>query len=312
MRPRWLTLVPLCTLAASGCSTEDALDEPVVAEGGADDGGSTTIPTADGGPGEGGGPGSGMNDRPGEGDDAPGDGTDDASADSEGEDGISFVLRPDGGGINECDPKIQDCDEGEKCTAWSNDGGTFWNANRCVEVGGTGVAGDSCVVEGGGVSGMDDCDVGHICLNTNEDNVGTCIKFCAGSDDDCTAGNVCAIYNDGVLPICLVGCDPLLQDCGELESCIDTPNQTFICFTDASGAAGAAGDACPSEHGENSCDPGNWCGPGAAGCQDVNCCTPFCDLDADDCNAPNVCVSFYGDPNSAPPGYAAVGVCVLP
>ncbi len=230
-----------------------------------------------------------------------------------GEDSVGFVLRPDGGGAaNECDPKVQDCEEGQKCTAWANDGGTFWNANRCVEVSGAGVGGDSCMVEGSGVSGIDDCDKGFICMYTNEENIGTCIEFCTGEDEDCDPGNICAIYNDGVLPICLVACDPLLQDCPADQSCIDTPNAAFICFTDASGDIGMDGDPCPPEDGENSCDPGMWCGPNSANCVDVNCCTPYCDLSAPACTAPDECVSFFGDPDSAPPGFEDVGVCVLP
>lgn len=314
MAPRSPRLsVLLACLAVAACSpkasTDSAGDD---AAGGDDEGGTsgngatstfTTTP-ADGG-----------DDTPmDDGDDGPmGDDDDDDGPTDGGDDGPgSFVMMPDGGGANECDPKAQDCDEGEKCTAWANDGGTFWNANRCVEVSGTGVAGDSCMVEGNGVSGLDDCDVGFICLNTNEENIGTCTGFCTGVDEDCGSGEVCAIYNDGVLPICLQGCDPLLQDCGTGQSCIDTPNQAFICFTDASGEAGAEGDPCPPEHGENSCDPGMWCGAGSFGCDDVNCCTPFCDTTGDACVSPNECVSFFGTPDAAPPGFETVGVCVLP
>lgn len=228
------------------------------------------------------------------------------------DDGMGFVLMPDSGEANECDPKAQDCPEGDKCTAWANDGGTFWNANRCVPVSGEGVGGDECTVEGSGVSGLDDCTVGFICMNTDENGLGTCIAFCQGQDEDCEPGQVCAVYNNGVLPICLTSCDPLLQDCPGGQSCIDTPNQRFICFNDASGMAGGDGDPCPPEHGENSCDPGLWCGPDSAGCTDVNCCTPYCDLSAPACTSPDECVSFYGDPNAAPPGFEDVGVCVLP
>ena len=233
---------------------------------------------------------------------------DEASGD---DDGQSFVVPPDGGSANECDPKVQDCPEGQKCTAWANDGGTFWNANRCVAITGEGVAGDPCLVEGSGVSGVDDCGLGHICMYTNEENMGTCIAFCEGMNEDCDPGNVCAIYNDGVLPICLVSCDPLLQNCPEMQACIDTPNGTFICFTDASGETGLAGDPCPAEHGENSCDPGMWCGAGASGCDSVNCCTPYCDLTDPVCTSPNECIGFFGDGN-APPGYEDVGVCIVP
>lgn len=239
----------------------------------------------------------------------PTTGEDDTGSDDGG--GGMFVQRPDGGAANECDPREQDCPRGEKCTAWANDGGGFWNANRCVPVTGQGVAGDPCMVEGSGVSGNDDCGVGNVCMYTNEENMGTCIQFCQGDDDDCAPGDVCAVYNDGVLPICLVACDPLANNCPEGQSCIDTPNQRFICFTDASGEAGADGDPCPPSDGENSCDPGMWCGPGSADCVDVNCCTPYCDTTGDDCTGADECVSFFGMDN-APPGLENVGVCVLP
>jgi hypothetical protein len=227
--------------------------------------------------------------------------------------GGGFVQEPDSGSTNECDPKTQDCPDGEKCSAWANDGSGTWNENKCVPVSGSGVAGDPCTVEGGGVSGIDDCAVGHICLNTDMNGMGVCVKFCTGMNTDCDPGYICAIYNDGVLPICLDECDPLVQDCPMGQACIDTPNGNFICFTDASGSAGAAGDPCPPEDGENSCDPGMWCGGPVDGCQAPKCCTPYCDLSgADPCGAPNECISFYGDPASAPPQYMDVGVCILP
>lgn len=288
-------------LLLGGCgSKDDSASTGAAASTGNVDGSTSFSPPSDDDP--------GMTTNPSPpGDTGPGDGpTDTGSAEG------SFVMTPDGGGANECDPTAQDCPRGEKCTAWANDGGTFWNANRCVEIGGTAVAGDECMVEGSGVSGVDDCALAHICLNSNEKNIGVCTAFCEGDDLQCATGDACAVYNDGVLPLCLPGCDPLLQDCPAGQSCIDTPNQTFICFSDASGAGGADGDPCPPEHGENSCDPGQWCGPNSAGCMDLNCCTPFCDLSSPECTAPDECVSFFGDPGAAPPGFENVGVCVLP
>lgn len=243
----------------------------------------------------------------------PGMSTDPDSGPMDDDDGSMFVLRPDGGGPgNECDPRAQDCPRGQKCTAWANDGGTFWNANKCVDVAGEGVGGDACTVEGSGVAGIDDCALGFICLNTDQRGIGACVEFCQGDNEDCGVGDVCAVYNDGVLPICLVGCDPLLQDCPEGQGCIDTPNSSFICFNDASGDQGADGDVCPAEDGENSCDPGMWCGPNSSGCDSVNCCTPYCDMDDPQCPDPDQCVSFFGEAGSAPPGFENVGVCVLP
>jgi hypothetical protein len=239
------------------------------------------------------------------GDDGPGatSGADGPSSTDEGDTlPGGFVLPPDGGAANECDPKAQDCDRGEKCTAWANDGGGFWNANRCVEILGDGVEGDACMVQGSGVSGVDDCALGFICLNVDQEGLGVCVQFCDGTDESCPPNQTCAIYNDGVLPICLVSCDPLLQDCPTGQSCIDTPNQSFICFNDASGDAGADGDPCPPSDGENSCDPGMWCGAGSSSCEDVNCCTPFCEIGNDACVPPDECISFFGE-GSAPPGF---------
>lgn len=267
-------------------TTTDAPDEDDAADADSDDGMAETTPPETG----------------------PSDESDDSNAD----DSVGFVLPPDGGGENECDPRTQDCMRGQKCTAWANDGGTFWNANKCVEISGEGVSGDSCMIEGSGVSGIDDCGLGFICLNTDMDGIGTCVQFCQGDNEDCDPGDVCAIYNDGVLPICLVGCDPLLQDCPEGQGCIDTPNSSFICFNDASGDMGADGDPCPPADGENSCDPGMWCGPNSSGCTDVNCCTAYCDINEAQCPQPDECVSFFGDPESAPPGFENVGVCVMP
>lgn len=299
-----LALIPLLFGCAADEETSvDDGDGPGQASDGGDAEGGSGLFTSGGGGDDGGGEGPGSATTSSDPTATSDDGDDDG--------GGGFVQDPDGGAANECDPRTQDCPEGQKCTAWSNDGGTFWNANRCVEVSGEGVDGDPCMIEGGGVSGIDDCAKGFICMNTDEEGIGTCIKFCQGSDEDCAPGNVCAVYNDGVLPICLVGCDPLLQECPPGQACIDTPNQSFICFTDASGEAGADGDPCPPADGENSCDPGMWCGPGSNGCMDVNCCTPYCDLSDPICTAPDECVTFFGE-GAAPPGFENVGVCVLP
>jgi hypothetical protein len=229
------------------------------------------------------------------------------------DDTAGFVMPPDSGGASECDPLAQDCREGQKCTAWANDGGSVWNANKCVEETGTGVAGDPCLVEGSGVSGLDDCAKGYICLFADDMNMGVCIAFCSGADETCeNPDDSCVVANNGVLPLCLDACDPLIQDCPAGQACYDSPAGVFVCFADASGAAGLDGDPCPPSDGENTCDPGLWCGPGSNGCVDVNCCTPYCDLAAPDCAAPDECVSYYGDPGNAPPGFEGVGVCVLP
>ncbi len=240
------------------------------------------------------------------------DGGDTTAADSGGAPCAAFECPPDGGSGNACDPRAQDCPEGDKCTASAADGGGAWNVNTCVPETGLGVAGDACQTEGDPLSGIDDCAAGSICLFVDSDNVGVCVAFCSGDSEDCPRGNACIVGNDGVLPLCLDMCNPLVQDCAAGQGCYESPDGSFVCFADGSGPVGLDDDPCPPVDGENLCDPGLWCGPGSSGCATVNCCTPYCDLSAPDCIAPDECLSLYGDPRSAPPGLEAVGVCALP
>ncbi len=236
--------------------------------------------------------------------------------------GIGFITDPDGGGVSiECSVWDQDCGEGEKCAPWANDGGNAWNATKCVPVDpNPAQPGDTCTVEGSGVSGIDTCDVSSMCWDSDpETNEGTCIAFCTGSEnnpvcDDPTTS--CSIANEGTLILCLPSCDPLLQDCSEGQACYPIDN-AFVCAPDASGEdQGADNDACEFING---CDPGlgcvnpeivEGCAAGAAGC-----CQNFCDLTAapadQGCAGSESCEPWFEEGN-VPPGYEDVGVCALP
>ncbi|HWB74731.1 MAG TPA: ribulose phosphate epimerase [Nannocystaceae bacterium] len=223
---------------------------------------------------------------------------------------VGFVLRPDTHTESECDPRAQDCPRGEKCTAWANDGGSSWNANKCVPVTGDGVDGDPCNVEGTGVSGIDDCAVGFMCWDVDpETSMGVCVAFC-DPQGTCPTGTICAVQNDGVLPICITSCDPLIQDCPEGQGCNakDGDNGELICIPDASGSGGLDGDPCEFD---NVCDPGLVCIGGSAGCNSTWCCTPWCDLSMPNTcpGAGEECIAHFDDP---PPGTEDVGICVVP
>ncbi|HEY8377775.1 MAG TPA: ribulose phosphate epimerase, partial [Nannocystis sp.] len=220
----------------------------------------------------------------------------------------------------QCDPWTEDCPDGEKCMPYSGDGDNSWESLKCVPIDpNPGTTGDPCTVEGSGVSGIDDCDLHHMCWNVDPDTgEGTCVKFCSGSPDapSCDIpGTACTIANNGVLILCLPMCDPLLQDCAGGDLCIPNPMnpESFICVLDASGEEGQENDPCEYA---NACDPGffcanpvvaNECDPGAAGC-----CTAFCDLANPQCNNVGVqCLPWY-EPGTAPPNYENVGYCALP
>jgi len=235
---------------------------------------------------------------------------------------VGFIMQPDGGGVAvECDVWAQDCPQGEKCMPWANDGGNAWNATRCSPVDDNpGQVGDECTVEGSGVSGIDSCDIDMMCYYVDaETNLGQCVSFCQGSEANpiCDPGFVCTIANDGVLTLCRPECDPLLQDCLEIAACLPAAgSQFFTCIIDASGEAGAPGDACEFI---NACDPGMFCADAASvpDCEGTGCCSAFCDLTAPDpssfCSlgAGQECVAWYEE-GEAPPGYDHVGACSLP
>jgi hypothetical protein len=222
----------------------------------------------------------------------------------------------------ECDLWAQDCPRGEKCMPWANDGGNAWNDVKCSPIApDPNQPGEPCTVEGSGVSGIDDCDIGSMCWNVDpETNMGTCVAMCTGSANDpqCPGEcDVCSISGEGVLILCLPTCDPLVAPCPDGQTCTAI-NDGFACAPDASGLGGAAGDPCEFV---NACDPGLFCADTALlpDCDSMACCTPYCDTTAaDPCPgaAPGIeCVPWWARGQEPPPNgctSGALGACVLP
>jgi hypothetical protein len=233
----------------------------------------------------------------------------------------TFLIMPDGGG-GECDVFAQDCMDGEKCSAYADDGGNSWNNTKCVPVmENPAQPGDECFVEGNGVSGIDNCDKGSYCWDTDAENMGTCVELCTGSAEapSCTdLDTLCVIVNEGVLNLCLTECDPLANNCPQADDlCLPQPQgEGFVCVLDASGDTGAKYDDCGFA---NACDLGNGCfNPAASmGCNadSEGCCLNFCPISEGDvnCNTGNGedCVPYFEE-GTAPPSYEDVGVCAIP
>jgi hypothetical protein len=204
---------------------------------------------------------------------------------------------------------------------WANDGGNSWNATKCSPLDPNPMKpGEECIVEGSGVSGVDNCDAAAMCWDVNpETNEGVCIAFCSGSEQSPVCddpGTCCGIYNDGVLILCLPACDPLLQDCPVGQGCY-AYDWGMVCVPDASGPEGPLPGA-PCEY-ANVCGPGLQCidaqyVPGCAGA--VGCCAPFCDVGAQDpyCNAGagEECVPLWEEGEQPPCKPEHIGVCRLP
>lgn len=246
-----------------------------------------------------------------------------ADAGTDTEDECTFIdcTEDTDGPAPECSLWEQDCPDGEKCQPWANDGGTAWNASKCVPLTDQpGQPGDSCTVEGSGVTGFDSCDIASMCWNVDgETNTGTCVPFCTGSEanpvcDDPSAS--CVIANDGFLILCLPQCDPLLQDCPDGEACYPA-DQGFVCAPVAT-QDGSYGAPCEFT---NACAPGLLCAgaqavPGCVG--SMGCCTEFCDLSqpqpSEVCSGlagGQECVAAFAE-GEAPPDYEDVGFCTLP
>lgn len=215
----------------------------------------------------------------------------------------------------ECSIWEEDCPRGEKCMPYANDGGNAWNDVRCVPIAPDAHApGQTCMVEGDGATGIDDCALHSMCLYVDPSTgMGTCVAFCVGDANNpvCDDPEIdCHITANSVLLLCLPLCDPFAQDCSEGRGCYPSSLlDGFSCAPDASGDQGATGDPCVAV---NECDPGSTCldADAVPGCASLRCCSPFCDLSEPDAPCPTgqSCEPWYAQ-GSAPPGYEDVGVC---
>jgi hypothetical protein len=245
--------------------------------------------------------------------------------DATGAESLGFIPDPTGCGVApegtsfhcslECSTYLQDCPEGEKCMPWANDGGPAWNATRCSPVAADpGQLGESCEVEGSGVSGLDDCDVGLMCFWVDPRTLeGTCLSLCGGTPDDpsCAADHTCQISAGGQIDLCLAHCDPLVDDC--LDGHCTPTSDAFVCGSYAPGEV-LPGSACEYA---NACVPGSACIPAdfVDACDGASCCSSFCDLQAAEPDAPclpgQACAPWW-EGADAPEPWTHVGVCALP
>jgi hypothetical protein len=236
----------------------------------------------------------------------------------DGTSGSSFIIDTDMASTAECDVFAQDCPDGQKCMPYANDGGGSWNAAKCTPLDANPKQpGDDCIADGGGVSGIDNCDEGTMCWFLDENNEGTCIEMCDGTAEAPTCPDpkqVCDITNNGVIIVCLDTCDPTVVNCMEGLICFPGGGDNFICDFDASGEGGQAGTPCAFV---NVCDPGLFCAapelvPNCPA-DSTACCTEFCDLteDPSPCMNGASCVTFFEE-GTAPAGLEHVGACILP
>jgi hypothetical protein len=207
--------------------------------------------------------------------------------------------------IDDCDPWLQDCPEGEKCVPYASEGGS-WAANKCVPIMGDQAPGEPCT-HGGLVEATDDCDATSACWD------GTCHAFCTGTPlaPECPLGSTCVLSGNDVLTFCFFDCDPLTQNCEPGKGCYWS-GQKFDCVPSSESLP--AGASCEFV---NSCAIGLVCVTAEVmpDCEGVGCCSPFCNLELGDeqCDALSgtSCLPFFAD-GRAPTNYELVGICMLP
>ena len=120
--------------------------------------------------------------------------------------------------------------------------------------------------------------------------------------------------------ICLKDCNPLGDDCGTNELCVQAQNE-FICVPDGSGENPEDGAVFSPCSFANVCDEGLACMPIASAVEcdphiglAEGCCLPFCDVFAPSPACPGsaqACVAIYPE-GVAPAGLEYVGVCQVP
>jgi hypothetical protein len=220
----------------------------------------------------------------------------------------------------ECDPGLQDCPDGEKCTAYAeNPGSCCVDATKCVDIIGDLQLGDVC----NRMPENDDCAKGLFCMTQTSGDTGdgVCRAFCdINNPASCTDAGLpeadCIAYNDGVLPLCAEPCDPLGggDDCHNPEDlCVPNPAGGFVCVLDASGGLGSYGASCQTH---DACNQGLFCADAGIvlNCGSQGCCSEFCDV-----NEPNTCAGMDDAQlcipwweEGLPPELAHVGGCAIP
>jgi hypothetical protein len=248
----------------------------------------------------------------------------DSTSSSSGHDPV-FIIPDDTPSSFECDLWTgKPCPRGEKCMPWDAMGGSsIWNATRCTPVAPDPAGpGEPCTAEGSGGLGIDDCEALSMCWGVDpETGQGTCVPFCMGHPGSATCDDPCrrcSITGSGAINLCFATCDPLSQPCPDGSGCYGSSDGLFCSPNASPPGVGFSGDPCEYV---NTCQPGFFCAnvavlpPGCTG--SLGCCTPFCDLTAEDaCPDQSLgvqCVPWFVDGRD-PHGCGAlshVGVCVL-
>lgn len=228
------------------------------------------------------------------------------------QDSVSTSLNlVDMGAMDECDPFLQDCPRGMKCSWYE---GASANFTRCYPVvpNPKGYKAE-CDTGGAAFGGQDDCDKGLICFPTSSQRE-WCIPLCGGSIEATKCSNPPATCTLGNGPyVCIPNCNPLGDECLDDVSFACRPEGSSWFCRELVGAKAVFGGDC-ADH--EDCAKGLVCKETASAAEctgnALGCCTPVCDLNGMN-SCPGVgqsCTTWYL-PGTAPAGFENVGVCGL-
>ncbi len=204
-----------------------------------------------------------------------------------------------------CDPLLQNCPENHGCYPVND---TY----TCVPSG----ASENSGLESDPCGFINNCQSGFACTQTekliNCMSAMCCAPFCDLTEQDsCTLETMCRpIYGNNPdfpnvgfcgLPIC----NPLLQNCPQGQGCYPD-GQNYTCQEVLVEDSGFEGDPCTLV---NQCQPALTCldPQQLVDCMHFRCCTPFCDLNAQDpCPNPETqCIALHENN----PDYPHLGYC---
>lgn len=236
--------------------------------------------------------------------------------------GATTMAADMGSGGGMCDIWVQDCPNGEKCTAYGPPNSYIPQGIKCVPIPPNAKDhNEPCSVGPEGL-GDDNCSLGSVCLDLDYDGSGFCLPYCTGNSDNpiCEDDRTCVkLFFGYQFGNCFRQCDPLVQDCAPGEGCYmdatTVGNTGFVCLPVVQeGKDKVFGDGCI---GWSSCEPGYACvfEEFVPNCQFGLCCTPWCDIsETDPCDKfdPSMdCIPWYNGVQP-PPGLENVGICGVP
>ena len=207
-----------------------------------------------------------------------------------------------------CDPFLDQCPPGTKCSLYNPDNSGTWEGYRCQPLTpDPKQLYEQCSI---GEGGVDTCDKQLTCWTNGGEN-GICYGLCIGSLDD--PGCIdplafCSIFGDGI-SVCFPTCNPLNNECSAGELC--APNAGFFrCIRDVSDLDGGLYGPC---EGADQCQLGLACVESAPiiNCDPkfLGCCTPWCDVNQiNTCPDDLICAPWW-EPGSEQPGTENVGTC---